>query len=29
VRQAGDWKFTRKIVILDSRVIDTLLAIPI
>jgi len=29
VRQAGGWKFARKIVVLDSRVIDTLLAIPI
>jgi anthranilate 1,2-dioxygenase small subunit len=29
VRQADGWKFARKIVVLDSRVIDTLLAIPI
>lgn len=29
VREAEGWKFARKIVILDSRVIDTLLAIPL
>jgi anthranilate 1,2-dioxygenase small subunit len=29
VRQGDDWKFARKEVILDSRQIDTLLAIPI
>lgn len=29
VRQGDSWKFARKIVVLDSRVIDTLLAIPI
>ena len=29
VRLANGWKFARKIVVLDSRVIDTLLAIPI
>ena len=28
-RQDGTWKFARKTVILDSRQIDTLLAIPI
>jgi len=28
-REAGTWKFARKTVILDSRQIDTLLAIPI
>jgi anthranilate 1,2-dioxygenase small subunit len=29
VRAGGDWKFARKEVILDSRQIDTLLAIPL
>jgi anthranilate 1,2-dioxygenase small subunit len=29
VRDGGDWKFARKEVVLDSRQIDTLLAIPI
>src|SRR5215469_856769 len=29
VRATGDWKFARKEVVLDSRQIDTLLAIPI
>src|SRR5206468_3161734 len=29
VRSADGWKFARKIVVLDSRVIDTLLAIPL
>jgi len=29
VRDGGAWKFARKIVVLDSRVIDTLLAIPL
>jgi anthranilate 1,2-dioxygenase small subunit len=29
VRAGGDWKFARKEVVLDSRQIDTLLAIPI
>jgi anthranilate 1,2-dioxygenase small subunit len=29
VQRAGSWLFARKIVVLDSRVIDTLLAIPI
>ena len=29
VRDGGDWKFARKEVVLDSRRIDTLLAIPI
>jgi len=29
VRETGGWKFARKIVVLDSRVIDTLLAIPL
>jgi 3-phenylpropionate/cinnamic acid dioxygenase small subunit len=28
-REAGNWKFASKTVILDSRQIDTLLAIPI
>ena len=28
-RDNGSWKFTRKNVVLDSRQIDTLLAIPI
>jgi len=28
-RDGGSWKFARKIVVLDSRQIDTLLAIPI
>jgi anthranilate 1,2-dioxygenase small subunit len=28
-RQDGVWKFARKTVVLDSRQIDTLLAIPI
>jgi 3-phenylpropionate/cinnamic acid dioxygenase small subunit len=28
-RDAGSWKFASKIVVLDSRQIDTLLAIPI
>ena len=28
-RDAGNWKFASKIVVLDSRQIDTLLAIPI
>ena len=28
-RDAGGWKFASKIVVLDSRQIDTLLAIPI
>jgi len=29
VRETGGWKFARKIVVLDSRIIDTLLAIPL
>jgi anthranilate 1,2-dioxygenase small subunit len=29
VRRGGDWKFARKDVVLDSRQIDTLLAIPL
>lgn len=29
VRSSGVWKFASKIVVLDSRVIDTLLAIPL
>jgi 3-phenylpropionate/cinnamic acid dioxygenase small subunit len=29
VRADGGWKFARKLVVLDSRVIDTLLAIPL
>jgi 3-phenylpropionate/cinnamic acid dioxygenase small subunit len=29
VRGADGWKYLRKIVVLDSRVIDTLLAIPL
>jgi anthranilate 1,2-dioxygenase small subunit len=29
VRQGGSWKFARKDVVLDSRQIDTLLAIPL
>ena len=29
VRTADGWRFARKIVVLDSRVIDTLLAIPL
>ena len=29
VRSDGDWRFARKLVILDSRQIDTLLAIPL
>jgi anthranilate 1,2-dioxygenase small subunit len=29
VREGGDWKFARKEVVLDSRRIDTLLAIPL
>jgi anthranilate 1,2-dioxygenase small subunit len=29
VRTGDGWKFVRKIVVLDSRVIDTLLAIPL
>jgi anthranilate 1,2-dioxygenase small subunit len=29
VRQGSDWKFARKEVVLDSRQIDTLLAIPL
>ena len=29
LRDGGDWKFARKEVVLDSRQIDTLLAIPI
>jgi anthranilate 1,2-dioxygenase small subunit len=29
VRDGGDWKFARKEVVLDSRQIDTLLAIPL
>jgi anthranilate 1,2-dioxygenase small subunit len=28
-REAGQWKFARKEVVLDSRQIDTLLVIPI
>jgi hypothetical protein len=28
-RDAGSWKFASKIVVLDSRQIDTLLAIPV
>jgi 3-phenylpropionate/cinnamic acid dioxygenase small subunit len=29
VREGGDWKFARKEVVLDSRQVDTLLAIPL
>jgi hypothetical protein len=29
MREAGAWKFARKTVVLDSRQIDTLLAIPL
>jgi anthranilate 1,2-dioxygenase small subunit len=29
VRTADGWKFARKVVVLDSRIIDTLLAIPL
>ena len=29
VREAGEWKFARREVVLDSRQIDTLLAIPL
>ena len=29
MREAGAWKFARKAVVLDSRQIDTLLAIPL